>query len=66
MGLLKFTPSAWNKVIDLRGKLQKSESDSMSMTELLNLLIRCKTKILAIPYNGAWGEIDRQSDLQCY
>ena len=38
----------------------------MSMTELLSQLITIGTKIRAIPYYGAWGEIDHESDLKCY
>ena len=66
MGLLKFTPKSWNKVEGLRRKFKEPDSDVMSMTELLSQLITIGTKIRAIPYYGAWGEIDHESDLKCY
>lgn len=67
MGLLKFTPKSWNYIENLRSKLSKNESDNMHMTGTLQRIIsENKIKIKAIEYNGKWGEIDNENDLNCY
>ncbi len=67
MGLLKFTPKSWNYIENLRSKLSKNESDNMHMTGTLQRIILAnELKIKAIAYNGKWGEIDNENDLNCY
>ena len=36
------------------------------MTGMLNNLIKRNSSIMSIPYNGVWGEIDNQNDLNIY
>ena len=65
MGLIKITPRAWFKIIDIRKKMDNSERDNQDMTSLLNIM--CKnTLIKVIKYEGIWGEVDHISDLNIY
>ena len=67
MGLLKFTPTAWNYIENLRSNLPKNESDNMHMTGTLQrIILENKLKIKALEYNGKWGEVDNENDLNCY
>ena len=64
MGLLRFTPKGWEEVDRMRSGLISEECDKMHMTGTLQLLIDAKRiQIKAIPYEGAWGEIDNEYDL---
>jgi choline kinase len=67
MGLLRFTPEGWLEVLRIRSRLSVAERDSMHMTGTLQRVIdEYKLKVAAIPYGGAWGEIDSASDLDAY
>lgn len=65
MGLLKFTPKAWQQVSALRASLDASTRDSMHMTATLQLLLT-QLAIIAVPYHGTWGEIDSETDMQYF
>ena len=65
MGLLRITPESWEKITSVISKSPKSVCDKMSMTGLLQSLIQCtKLPVIGVPYEGKWGEIDSQSDLE--
>jgi L-glutamine-phosphate cytidylyltransferase len=67
MGLLRFTPKGWEKVVGLRTTLSPKECDSMHMTGTLQKLIESKqVAIKAIPYEGKWGEFDSEVDIKLY
>jgi choline kinase len=67
MGLLRFTPDGWSEVLRIRSGLSMSECDTMHMTGTLQRVIAAgKLKIAAVPYVGAWGEVDSASDLDAY
>lgn len=67
MGLLRFTPEGWAEVLRIRTGLPSDQCDRMHMTGTLQLLIDAKRiQIKAIPYEGAWGEIDLAADLGVY
>lgn len=67
MGLLRFTPHGWHAVQQVRAKLSSEECDRMHMTGTLQKLIESQVvSILAIPYQGKWGEVDSESDLSAY
>jgi choline kinase len=67
MGLLRFTPEGWAEVQRIRSGLTSEQRDKMHMTGTLQLLINAKRiQIKAIPYEGAWGEIDLAVDLDVY
>ncbi len=66
MGLIKFTPSGWFKVLQLRNKQPKAERDKSYLTDILQNLINHGEKIQVIPYKGTWGEVDSPWDLEVY
>lgn len=67
MGLLRFTPKAWDEVEHIRSGLSSEQCDKMHMTGTLQLLIEAASvPIRAIPYDGVWGEIDLANDLDVY
>ncbi|SMC23439.1 Choline kinase [Andreprevotia lacus DSM 23236] len=65
MGLLKFTPDAWQRVaalLDERG----STADKLDMTSLLRHGLAAGWRIGTVPVVGPWGEVDSASDLAAY
>lgn len=67
MGLLKFTPTAWAEITDLRSRMSAGQRDRMHCTGTLQAMIdRGHVPIKAIPYEGTWGEVDTASDLSHY
>ena len=67
MGLLRFTPSAWQAVLGLRASLPHAERDRMHMTGTLQRVIESGVvPVLGVPYMGEWGEVDSAEDLQAY
>ncbi len=65
MGLLKFTPQAWQQVRQLRASLTPDQQDRMHMTGTLQLLLS-DFAVTAVPYSGQWGEIDSETDMQFF
>ena len=63
MGLLKFSPLGWHSVKQV---INLTEDQNISMTELLNRLVKSKKNIKAIAYNNFWGEVDSLEDLSLY
>ena len=67
MGLLRFTPEAWEEFDAMRQVLPAAHRDVLDMTSALqNTLERGRVPVTAIPYQGAWGEIDSAEDLNVY
>ncbi len=67
MGLLRLTPAGWREVVRIRGSLTPKECDTMHMTGTLQKVIEADhVSVSAIPYLGAWGEIDSAQDLAAY
>lgn len=66
MGLLKFTPSGWSAVTDLRTQCTPAERDKMDMTSLLGRLLDGGVRIAAVPVAGRWCEVDNARDLHLY
>lgn len=67
MGLLRFTPAGWAEVVRIRTGLTSAECDRMHMTGTLQKVIEAaRVPIAAIPYVGAWGEVDSAEDLETY
>jgi choline kinase len=67
MGLLRFTPQGWGEVERIRAGLSGRERDAMHMTGTLQRVIDAgKIPVRALPYRGAWGEIDSGEDLAAY
>lgn len=63
MGLLKFTPEAAGWFFNLLDKNQEL-ADRLDMTSLLRMLMDQGRTIQAIPWDGAWCEVDNQKDLK--
>lgn len=67
MGLMKFTPEAWNVVEALLASLGPQTRDRLDMTALLRRLLAGELLTIAtLPTDGGWGEIDSPSDLELY
>lgn len=67
MGLLKFTPPAWNAAEELLGTLDPATRDRLDMTGLLaRLLAACDIPIATFGTHGQWGEIDNLADVALY
>jgi choline kinase len=67
MGLLKFTPPAWNAVETLLGTLDAAVRYRLDMTGLLRrLLAGNHLAIGTFATDGQWGEIDNPEDVALY
>jgi choline kinase len=67
MGLLKFTPVAWQAVEDILATLDAATRDRLDMTGLLRRLLAAKSiAIRTFGIDGAWGEIDNPGDVELY
>jgi choline kinase len=66
MGLLKFTPAAWQAVERALAKLEPTARDKLDMTSLLRLLLIADFPISTLPTRGQWGEVDNPSDIAVY
>jgi choline kinase len=66
MGLLKFTPAAWQGVETLLNSLEPATRDRLDMTGLLRRLLEQKVAIGTLATNGQWGEIDNPNDVAVY
>lgn len=67
MGLLRFTPTGWGKLVELRRHLTAEQKDKMHMTGALQLLIESEQiSISGLPYLKPWGEVDSEADLANY
>ena len=67
MGLLRITPESWKQIVCVLSKLSKKERNEISMTGILQKVIkRTKLSVVGVSYEGEWGEIDSQTDLQIF
>jgi len=67
MGLLKFTPPAWNVVASLLSALEAPIRDRLDVTGLLRrLLSGTDLPISTFGTDGHWGEIDIPEDVALY
>jgi L-glutamine-phosphate cytidylyltransferase len=66
MGVLKFTPAAWQQMKTVLASFSALQLDRLDMTSLLNHTILQGIAIQAVPYHDTWGEIDHASDLALY
>ena len=67
MGLLRITPESWKQIVCVLSKLSKKERNEISMTYILQKVIkRTKLSVVGVSYEGEWGEIDSQTDLQIF
>jgi choline kinase len=67
MGLLKFTPIAWQAVEALLATLDAPIRERLDMTGMLRRLLVEKTvSVRAFGTDGQWGEIDNPGDVELY
>jgi L-glutamine-phosphate cytidylyltransferase len=66
IGLLKFTPKAWQTIDSLLVGLDPDTRDRLDMTQLLRTLLDQGFPISTHGTEGQWGEIDSPSDLALY
>jgi choline kinase len=66
MGLLKFTPPAWEEIGLLLAELDPEVRDRLDMTSLLRRLLIRDYPIATCATEGQWGEIDNPDDLALY
>ena len=67
MGLLKFTPPAWNAVEVLLNTLDSPIRDRLDLTGLLRRLLAAHAlPIATFGTDGDWGEIDNPQDVVLY
>ena len=64
MGLIKITPKIW-KLIKQKFPMIKKKN-KISITQLLDNLIKLKFKISTAEYNNEWYEIDNKVDLNFF
>ena len=64
MGLLKFVPSGWKILTDVKNGLLKEQHSKLHMTNLLQQMIDSrKMKIIPVLNKSKWGEFDTEKDL---
>ena len=67
MGLLRFSPRGWAEVQRVRSELASRALDRLDMTSMLQRVVEAgRLPVVAIPYEGEWGEVDDQQDLELY
>jgi len=67
MGLIRFEPKGWSELARICKGLPLNEFDKMHMTWILQKIIEAgNVPIHAVPYNGEWGEVDSEGDLDAY
>lgn len=67
MGLLRFTPEAWEEVARIRAGLTAAECDNIHMTGTLKKVIAAgRIPVVAMAYEGGWGEVDSIEDINVY
>jgi choline kinase len=67
MGLLRIEPEGWAEIVRIRDGLTMEQKDKMHMTGTLQMVIDAhRIPIEVIPYQGMWGEVDSEADLNVY
>ena len=66
MGLIKCTPEGWEKIKSFIHTSDAGEMSTLDMTSLLQRVLYAGVRIDTFPVNGAWLEMDSESDLALY
>ena len=63
MGLLKFSPAAFQRIVSMVNKAP-DQGRQMDMTTLLSNMINSDNPLYGLPCSGGWCEVDDESDLR--
>jgi len=66
MGLSYFSPTGWQRCLDILDRYDARFIDRLDMTKLLQLLIAADVPVQAVPVTNRWYEIDSEADLSAY
>lgn len=67
MGILRYSPEAWDEVARIRRSIGEDEFKRLSMTALLQLVIGAgRVPVTAVPHLGNWAEFDTAKDWSLY
>jgi L-glutamine-phosphate cytidylyltransferase len=66
MGLLQLRPAGAVVLLGRIEAMAEADVDRLQMTELLGVLASAGVPIAAVPVDGRWCEVDRESDLELY
>lgn len=64
MGLMRFSPKAFEWIDDFVKSLPKDEANKLDITALLKNLINNGRQVYGVPVKDAWCEIDSEGDLE--
>jgi L-glutamine-phosphate cytidylyltransferase len=66
IGLLHFSPVGFHWVRELLTTLPEAEARTLQMTHLLARLIARGHRVVGVPIDGGWVEVDTEEDLRLY
>jgi choline kinase len=66
MGLLKFSPLGWDKIMSLVSTHDGPAADRLDMTALLQKLVEADIAVHVVDVEGRWCEVDTEHDLDLY
>lgn len=67
MGLVKLSPAGWHEICSAISSMSLSDRSKIQMTGVLQKVVdNGKIPVVAIPYDGEWGEVDQPTDLGVY
>lgn len=66
MGLLKISPTGFNKIATVLDSLEQDIIDKLDMTGMLQILLDCDVKVNTIPCDDFWIEVDNLRDIELY
>ena len=66
MGLLRFTPGGWDKVLESKEKGLPKPAEKIDMTGLLQHLVTLGHDIEVLETDDLWLEVDSQNDIRVY
>ena len=64
LGLSLLTPTSWRWFVELAAS--RGDGYRVDMTSLFSALVRAGHKLVGVPIQGPWGEIDSPSDLTLF
>ena len=65
-GLFRISPAGWRQITAVLAMCDAAEIDGLDMTSLFSLLIRAGVRLTTASVQGAWGEVDSETDRDFY